>query len=153
MYVCDCYTLMSVVSDGKPDLVKDCISAGADVNYESIDGETPLTEAAYRYSVTPYDEHRVHIVDYLLEAGANVEHKRENGETALHLACRGGGTDVATKLLRAGADVNVRTENGDTPLAMALKEERINSVKFLIDAGADVNILGDFEFSALHLAY
>ena len=123
------------------------------MNYESIDGETPLLEATYHYFVTPDDEDRVKIVDYLLEAGANVQHKRENGETALHLACRAAGTDVATKLLQAGADVNAMTENGDTPLAMALKEERINSVKFLIDAGADVNIVGDFEFSTLHLAY
>ena len=48
-------------------------------------------------------------VKALLEAGADVEAKDNDGETVLMVAAVGGYTDVVRTLLEAGADVNVLT--------------------------------------------
>lgn len=65
-----------------------------------------------------------------LEAGADVNARDEDGETALMCAI----TPEQTKLLiAAGADVNARSEYGDTALICALTDEQ---AILLIDAGA-----------------
>ena len=55
----------------------------------------------------------------LLDHGAEVNLKDNNGWTPLHHAAWKGHTDVATLLIDRGADVNVKTIDGRTPLELA----------------------------------
>ena len=82
-----------------------------------------------------------------IEAGADVNHQSESGDTALMLAK----TPEQTKLLiEAGADVNAKNEDGETALMVAKTPEQ---TKLLIEAGADVNAKDKDGDTALMLAY
>jgi hypothetical protein len=71
------------------------LQRGCDVNASSVRGETPLMRAAF-YA-------RAETVQVLLSAGADVSAMREDGRTAIHLACLNGafGRDIILLLLGA----------------------------------------------------
>ena len=63
------------------------------------------------------------VVEALLAAGADVEIRDKEGETALTLAADSGNTDVVQTLLGAGADANVKNGDGGTALMPLLLAE------------------------------
>jgi ankyrin repeat protein len=117
----------------KADYIRVLISEGADVNARSdVLGRTPLMYAAARYS-------NPEIVTLLIEAGADVNAKVNNGLTPLMLAARYTTTpEIVTLLIQAGADVNTKDENGLTPLWFAnhLSGSYPEIIKILEAAGA-----------------
>ncbi|XP_048250880.1 serine/threonine-protein phosphatase 6 regulatory ankyrin repeat subunit C-like [Haliotis rufescens] len=124
------------------------IAAGADVNVQDEEGNTPLMMAAMAgRNISP-----------LLTARADVTSKNGLGKTALHLVCEHRyplfGDSVTHKrvteqLIAAGADVNVQDKDGNTPLMMAVKTER--NISPLLTAGANVNSKNGLGKTALHL--
>ena len=61
-----------------------------------------------------------------------VNNQNPNGETALHIACRGGDMDVAKKLLEAGAKETKTDINGDIPLHTAVTNGQQGLVLLLL---------------------
>ncbi|MBQ6001671.1 MAG: ankyrin repeat domain-containing protein [Synergistaceae bacterium] len=53
--------------------------------------------------------------------GANVNAKKNDGETALMLAAWRGHTQIAELLIKYGAEVNAKTTGGNTALILAGK--------------------------------
>lgn len=89
------------------------------------------------------------IADLLLEAGANPNTKKFDGETALHKAVRlSGDAALVRKLINAGADVNANGESG-YPISGCVDLE---IVKILLEAGADVNAQDSMKRTVLHWA-
>ncbi len=80
------------------------------------------------------------VLKLLIEEGANVNDKNEDGDTPLHLVpTRTYGEEFVKLLLDAGADVNAKNKYGDTPLGDArYSGEEIR--KLLRDAKTDINI-------------
>jgi ankyrin repeat protein len=74
---------------------------------------------------------RAEVVRLLLAAGADVNARDAEGNTAL-LFCHMN-LELASLLLRAGADPNVRNHGGDTPLHLAGSDEM---QRLLIEHGA-----------------
>ncbi|MBR4985307.1 MAG: ankyrin repeat domain-containing protein [Proteobacteria bacterium] len=74
----------------------------------------------------------------LIEAGADINAKDDNGKTPLHwcVSLRSSNDDIAKLLIGAGADVNAKDNKGRTPLHWCRKAD---IVKVLIGVGADVN--------------
>ena len=70
------------------------------------------------------------IVKMLLDAGANIEHKNDQGENALISAAQEGNIDTVKLLLDAGADVNQTNTDGETALDLAI---RLRQKKELIE--------------------
>ena len=56
----------------------------------------------------------------LLENGADVNTKDNNGDTPLHCAVSSGKKNMVELLIAKGADVNARNKKGLTPLRAAL---------------------------------
>ncbi|MCB1800758.1 MAG: ankyrin repeat domain-containing protein [Gammaproteobacteria bacterium] len=56
---------------------------------------------------------------FLIEHGADLTQRDENGDTALLIAIRQDNHRLATHLVNAGADVNVETRDGETALELA----------------------------------
>ena len=92
-------------------------------------------------------------VRFLLSIGARTGYTDEMGNTALHVAVRGGHLAAARSLIDAGADVDERSlgydfddelspEHGETPLHIAAELGLETLAKSLLDAGADVDPLG-----------
>ena len=97
-----------------------CLTAGADVNARTVEGDTPLHLVVF--SEYDHKDHSARLRAFLL-AGADPNAKNNAGETPLHLAVGGGDADDtrgtlenAVFLLRAGADPNIQDNDGNRPL-------------------------------------
>lgn len=97
-------------------------------------------------------------VRLLLDSGANIEARDDEGETPLMRAAAYGQTQIFSLLLEKGAKVNVRDKRGMTPLiaaacacAVATMNSTHDIMKILLEKGANVNAR-DNGRSALMLA-
>ncbi|MFP3023282.1 MAG: ankyrin repeat domain-containing protein [Wolbachia sp.] len=144
--------LMNAAQEGKVGQTMEMIEAGADINAENKEGETPLCVAAMKgYSW---------VVELLLIAGANVNvdvlaetsfnfvfevgskvkvfYKgnmnlaKRLGQAPLHIAVMENHTEGVELLLNRGADVNAENKGGETPLYVAAVYHLIDIAKILI---------------------
>ncbi len=114
-------------------MVRELITAAADVRAGDSNGLTPLMVAA-NYEGEVY----LQIVRVLLSAKAEINATDRAGETALMKASLNHfKTDTIKLLMDSGADVNVRTRDGFTALMLACRSARVDVIDFLIDHGAD----------------
>ena len=90
------------------------LNLGLDIN-TLLDGFTPLHLAAYGDNME--------LAKLLIDSGADLEAKNENGETPLHLAAWGDNIEIAKFLIDSGADVNAKTNYGFTPLHRAYSQK------------------------------
>ena len=98
---------------------------------------SPLT--AFVVAQSPLDEDLLNmagkgqtaLVEVLLELGADVHAKDENGQTALMIATAEGHPETVAALLDAGADVNVEDKNGGTALMIAERNGHTEMVELL----------------------
>ena len=75
----------------------------------------------------------------LIQKGADVNTKDENGETPLLWANVYGKLDVVKFLVESGANVNAKNNKGNTPLMSSSRHGHLEVVKYLVSKGADVN--------------
>lgn len=78
-------------------------------------------------------------VKRLLDRGAEVDARDEDGQTSLHWAAWYGEyhIDIARLLLDKGADPNAAADDGRTPLHLAVVNGNTSNAKLLIQRGAD----------------
>jgi len=121
-------------------MVSILLAAGADTSASTnkiintklnVPGMTALMHA----SVSGHTE----AVKLMLNAGASVDTRADNGRTALIFAASKGKNQTAITLLGAGADVNRRDDGGYTALMVASYGGFTETVKTLLASGADVN--------------
>ncbi|KAJ0423010.1 hypothetical protein BJY00DRAFT_310609 [Aspergillus carlsbadensis] len=74
----------------------------------------------------------VPIAGLMLDAGANPRTIREDGWSALHIACWTGSLEMVNLLLGANAHFNIRTRDGRTPLALAVHRGDEQVVRALV---------------------
>jgi len=91
-------------------------------------------------------------VKRLIEAGADVNAKDEQGKTPLSLAASRGFLSFIPILRDAGADVNTKDNAGMTPLHWAAYLGHIEVVHFLLSFGADINAKTNGGSTPLHIA-
>lgn len=116
-------------------VVKFLLENAANINdkevRDTID-QTPLIVAA--------DGGCKDIVEMLLEAGANIEHRNDQGETALISAAQNGHKEIVQMLLDAGANVNQENADGETALDLTIKlRHKKDLVDLLLEHGAEAS--------------
>ena len=135
------------------------LTAGADINSESAEGDTPLILA-----VTASDPWNEEIIEYLVGNGALIDHKNKRGETALSYALCGPyqlgylflrdpiyfSDTHSTRLMKLGADINLANGKGATPLMQAVNCLAPSNVFAVLGAGAEIGALDDVHQTALH---
>ena len=147
-----------------PELVKQCLEAGAKAGAPNEYGVTPLflactngSEAVVRLLLdsqadpnsvlaggetalmTAARTGRLGPVRLLIERGAKVDARERKGQTAMMWAAADGHIEVVDALLKAGGDFRTPLASGFTPLFFAVREGRSRVVFRLLEAGADVN--------------
>ena len=122
---------------------KALMSQVEDINYQgdlddiSDGNNTPLMHAAF--------EGYTHIIEFLINSGADVDLKNSDKETALIIAANQEYSEAVELLINAGADLNLKDMHGRTALTNA---ELLNAcgteneviIKLLLDAGEDRSI-------------
>uniref|UniRef100_A0A1I8ATV9 ANK_REP_REGION domain-containing protein n=1 Tax=Steinernema glaseri TaxID=37863 RepID=A0A1I8ATV9_9BILA len=152
---------------GYPDLVDLLIRKGADVEHRDKKGFTPLVLAATgghvecvkhlldaSCLVDAVSERtkdtalslacsggRKEVVEILLKANANKEHRNVSDYTPLSLAASGGYIEIIQLLLNAGAEINSRTGSKlcISPLMLAAMNGHEAATKMLLERGSDIN--------------
>jgi ankyrin repeat protein len=117
--------------------VKRLVAAGADVNVQDENGNTPLKYA----SAEPHPE----VLRTLIALGASPHLSDRRGFTPIHCVAGHGfyeeAIEMAEILIEAGADVNARsTVHGFVPLHEA---RTVGMIDFLLRHGADPTIKND----------
>jgi ankyrin repeat protein len=79
---------------------------------------------------------QVEEVERLLNEGADIDARADNGMTPLILASWRGHAKVVELLLREGADVNAATDIGTTALRLATERGHREIIRMLQEAGA-----------------
>ena len=121
--------IYEAAESGDIEAVKQHLADGTDIELKCTGcGSTALGHAA-KYG---HNE----IAELLIENGADVDAKDEDGSTPLHLAALMGRKEIAELLIENGADVNAKAMDGGTPLHYAATKE---IAELLISKGADVN--------------
>ena len=89
------------------------------------------------------------MVKFLLEAGADHEHKTDEMHTALMEACMDGHVDVARLLLDSGAQVNMPIDSFESPLTLAACGGHVELANLLIERGANLEEGNDEGYTPL----
>ena len=146
--------LLSAAKKGDVAKVKELLDEGADVKSEDKDGKTAfasarekdhtevvavLREAASSRLLVAVREGESENAIELLEVGADVNARNENGNAALMIAIENGHENIVQTLLDQGADVDTIVSDNITALIHSLHNGYTDIVKMLLDHGADVN--------------
>jgi len=129
--------LLEAADAGDVAQVETLLAAGVYVNAPDDYGTTPLHYAA--------QDGYADVVKLLIEAGASLDTRAEDGSTALLLAMGNerGDLEPAKLLLQAGADPNIPNRYGRTPLFWVVTNGQAELVRLLLQAGADVHATTD----------
>ena len=151
--------LWAALETRNPDVVAALLSAGAEVNERlEIKGEvgTPLLVAA--------DGREAGVIGVLLEAGADESFRGPRGQTALHLAARGGNWEGVSLLLEHGAQADTVDDDGQTPLQAVGKRfargwdhhgriaNEIRTIRAFLEHGSHAATLAEYGWTEMHTA-
>jgi len=125
--------LITAVSEGNVEQVKNLLDRGADANTVDSEYGTVLGISAYRGDES--------IVSLLLDRGADANAIDKSGRygTALGVAVFMGKKLIVAMLLNRGADANTVDSVYGTVLGVAAKTGNAGIVSLLLDRGADIN--------------
>jgi len=123
-------------------LLQILLEHGAGINTHSNEfKESALTLACYKGHLD--------MVRFLLEAGADQEHKTDEMHTALMEASMDGHVEVARLLLDSGAQVNMPTDSFESPLTLAACGGHVDLAMLLIERGANIEEVNDEGYTPL----
>src|SRR5574341_277086 len=139
--------LMAAAVNGYAETVKVLLAAGADVDAADEYGETALMNAAFNGYVNIVDllvekgvnvdaarNGDLRVTDALLAAGADVNARTLDGDTALMMGSAGGYIEIVRALLAMNADVNAKNRFGETAIDVAAEEGHLHVVRLLLKA-------------------
>ncbi|KAH6756702.1 hypothetical protein C2S53_001104 [Perilla frutescens var. hirtella] len=150
---------------GDEQMVKVLLHKGANKDVRNRAGKTAYDLAAENGHTKLYDALRLgdnlcvaarkgdlRMVLRLIENGAAVNGRDQNGWTALHRAAFKGRVDVARALVEKGIDANAKDEEGYTALHCAVESGQADVIELLLKKGADVEARTNKGVTALQIA-
>jgi ankyrin repeat protein len=125
--------LIDAARSGNPEVVKEILRYGPNLEARDYKGKTALFVAA-ESTRSDEDEMRLECVRMLAKAGARVDARDKDGNTLLHKSYL---LDVDEELLNLGADVNARNHDGETPIFTNMN---IQVISLFLQHGADLTV-------------
>jgi hypothetical protein len=114
---CGKSALMLAAMYGHKSVIEALLNAGADPNLGGEEEFEEGTTALMCIASSLFASNRPEIIKFLVNQGADVNARNDNGETALIVACDN--ADSVKALIEAGADVNQADNEGNTPIMLA----------------------------------
>jgi ankyrin repeat protein len=118
-------------NSGNTEVISALLRAGANIEAQDADGDTPLSWAA--------EKGNVEAVRFLLQAGAKPDSRNHSKGTVLHVAAEQRQFEVIKLLVSAHADVNALNALGATPLDILIGHgggpKLVETLKLVIAAG------------------
>ncbi|KAL7092388.1 hypothetical protein ACP275_12G161900 [Erythranthe tilingii] len=159
-------TPLHVVSSlGDEQMVKLLLHRGANKDIRNKAGKTAYDLAAENGHAKLFDALRLgdslcvaarkgelRMIVRLLDNGALINGRDQNGWTGLHRAAFKGRADVARTLIEKGIDVNAKDECGYTALHCAVESGQVDVIELLVKKGADIEARTNKGVSALQIA-
>jgi ankyrin repeat protein len=127
--------LITSIQNQNIDGVRTAVNAGANINTESDDGETPMHVAVR--------DGNLEIVLEFIGRGANLDVMDNDGETPVGLAAFKESDEILRELVRSGANVDITNDEGRTHLHEYAEVGNLEAVKKLLDAGASLDLQDD----------
>lgn len=125
--------LISAARSGNPEVVKEILRYGPNLETREQNGKTALFVAG-ESTRSDEDEGRLECVRMLAKAGARVDVRDINGNTLLHKSYL---LDVGEELLKLGADVNAQNRDGETPI---FTNGNVQVIPLFLQHGADLTV-------------
>jgi cytohesin len=113
------------------------LERGADPRAKAAFGHTAVMSAVQAGLDRRPDDVPEPILRRLAAAGADLDARRDDGDTALHLAVAFDLPEVVRALLAVGAHPDPVGPDGRTPLLLAVTRGNLAAASLLLDAGAD----------------
>lgn len=124
--------LLNAANRGDDSAMKAAIADGADINYRSKQGHTPLMFSVHKGCGD--------CVELLIDARANLNLTApKNNETALMKAITEDKFDIAHMLLKAGADPNITPKGALPAILYAMNAKNRDLIEALVKSEADLN--------------
>ena len=142
------FSCLHAAIDGRcsTDILQALIHHGAHIDAARKDG----TNAFLRACTTGQSES----VNFLVEAGADVNITKPDGNTCLHIAVKGRcSKEALQKIVEQGViNVNAVNKEGQTAFLLACASAQAKTVNLLLQEGADPNIADAYGYTSLHSA-
>ena len=144
--------LHSAAFYGEVEMVQLLCNYKADVHSQTFEGKTAL-----HYALEGSRRRRdfallSNVARVLLEHGADVNARKDDDGTPLHVAALYGTVEAILLFLEHGADVNAREDDNTTPLHEAARSGRVEAIRVLVEHGADLNARKNDDTTLLHEA-
>jgi Ankyrin repeats (3 copies)/Ankyrin repeats (many copies) len=137
------YQRLEAVQTGNLKMLKSLLANGC-ASKPDVFGRTPLFVAAI--------EDRLEMVKVLVEHGAPIDQRTNNGTTPLLTAAYAGHLEIVKVLLAHGASVDIaRQYGGATPLLFAVEGGHLDIVKVLVEHGASIDQANIYDSTATPL--
>ena len=124
-----------------------------------VDIQDARNQTVLHRTINQQEDRAIGAVQFLLEHGADVNAKRDDLCTPLHLALNVGKLKAAHILIEHHADVNARHDDGQAPLHLLSRwepqqgeDDGTDIAKQLLERGANVNEKDNDNATPLHLA-
>ncbi len=152
--------LFEAVQGGDVVGVKQALASGAEVDGTNRYGQTALMFAARGWTIwyavikrmDPAGGEHLKIAELLLENGAGVNERSNEGKTALMVAVDADNLKMVELLLGKDAAVDERDWHGETALMFAAQEGHLKIAELLLDNGAEINAQNNIGRTALVVA-
>ncbi|MHC9543343.1 MAG: ankyrin repeat domain-containing protein [Vulcanimicrobiota bacterium] len=153
--------LHMAVEEYKKEMVEFLLTQGANPDMKDESGETPLHLAAdnddiecvkmliqHHANVNARDRcqsapllssHKLEVIDCLISAGADINTRAEDGNTALYFAACRGDREIFDYLISRGADIEIININGKSALHGAVEKGHCYETGILLAHGLNIN--------------
>ena len=150
--------LHSAAWHGDLEVVRVLLDYKVDVRARDVDSWTVMHYVShgpyYSSSVKPHygPQLLADVARLLLEHGADVNTRDDEGTTPLYAAAKNGRVQVVHVLLEQGANVGAEDNQGKTPLHGAAEYGTVEVVRMLLEHGANVGVQDNQGITPLHTA-
>ncbi len=114
-------------------------------------GEKEFKRKVQELTFIAANEGWVHVLEWCLDHGANVNSINKKGETILHVAAKRGDKTVAELALSKGANIEARDNEKRTALHYAVSKGKVAMIRSLIEKGANFRAEAKFSDNILHI--